>query len=194
MKVIRSKDSGRKAILNNIERNYVRGRKSLKSGNKSKLFRKLDERFIALFKDLEDIRKSKVLDVWKSTRNKSIYFHAEQFSLLRQIFMQAKTLYLRRVRHEGYKKTKRRVNRALLDEIPRYETVIDKFPKFWLDTSAEHEYNPRTDERALEIEFVLRSLRTKLRKECGKALLYAYRANKIPYTKDKACTLSEMGY
>ena len=191
VKVIRSRDSGRKAILNNIERKYVRGQKSLGLKNKSKLFRKLDERFKALFDDLEDIKRSKVLDVWKSTRNLRL-FRMDQYALLRQIFVQAKPLYLRRVRHEGYRKRKRTVNRALQDEIPRYETIIDKFPKFWLDTSPENEVNPRTDEKALEPKFVLRGLRSKLKKECGQALIKAYLAGEIPTTKEKACTLDEM--
>ena len=187
----RSRGSSRKAILTNIEREYVLGKKSLKLKNKSKLFRKLDERFEALLEDLEDIKKSEVLDIWKSTRNLRLFL-GNQYNLLGQIFMEAKPLYLRCVRHEGYRKRKRKVNRALQNELPKYETITDKYPKFWLDVSTENEGTLRTDEKALEPKFVLRILRSKLKKQCGEALIEAYLANKIPTTRKKACTLDEM--
>ena len=187
----RSRDSARKAILTNIEREYVRGKKPLNTKNKSKLFRKLDKRFEALFEDLEIIKKSKVLDIWKSTRN-TRKFYVQQYELLRQIFVQVKTIYLRKIRHVGYKKIRIKKNKALLDETPQYYMKTDKYPKFWLDITPEHSDILRTDERILELENVLRGLGSKLRKECGEELLKAYTAGKIPTSREKACTLKEM--
>jgi len=91
----RSQNSARKAILTNIEREYLKMKKPLNPKIKSKLIHKLDERFIELFKDLEIIRRSPILNVWKRTRMEPFgIFTGADINLLQQIFSKMQPVHL----------------------------------------------------------------------------------------------------
>ena len=165
----RSKNSARKAILTNIERAYLTGKKTLSIKSKSKLLHKLDGRFLELFKDLEIIKRSKVLDAWKASRYGKLITPVE-LDLLRQIFESAKPVHLSIIRH--FKEQKKSY--------------------FWLDHSPHMQLIPRIDEKSLKPTYVLRKISYNLKESFGSVLLDAYSRGKIPTEKEKAITLEEL--
>ena len=202
---IRSKNSGRKAILTNMDRIYLKGQKDLTVKNRSKLFRKLDDRFTELFKDLAIIKRSAILDVWKSSRSGRL-FHHQELILLQQVFESARPVHLGIIRHWTKKKT-RWTNVTLTGEMPgKKSRHRDTIHYFWLDNSPHLQIRPRIDKDSLEPRYILRKLnyQTKTERvpikiktqivtiELGKMLVDAYLKGYIPTTKEKACTVFEM--
>jgi len=163
----RSQKLPRRAILTEVERSYLRGKKAVKSKNKSKLLRKLNERFEALFKDLTVIQKSQLLDTWKSLGFKKWYYDLDLFS---KIFNGAKPVHLSVIRH--IKKGKKHL--------------------YWLDHSPHNQENPRIDEKSLKPEFVLRKLGTVSKETWGKKLVSLYLADKIPTNEKEAAEIKAM--
>ena len=189
--LVRSRNSGRKAILTKTDRIYLRGQKILTIKNRSKLFRKLDERFTELFKDLGIIKRSAILDVWKSSRY-GRSFHPQELVLLQQVFESAKPVHLGVIRHWTKKKS-RWVGTTLTGELPRKKRRIPQITHyFWLDNSPHLQTRPRIDKDSLEPTYVLRKLRYQTKKEFGKRLLQAYLKGQIPTEKNRACTIHEM--
>ena len=157
----RSQNSARKAILTNIEREYLKMKKPLNPKIKSKLIHKLDERFIELFKDLEIIRRSPILSVWKRTRIEPFgTFTGADINLLQQIFSRMQPIHLGIIRR--IKKGKKYL--YWLDERPHYVGTI------------------RNDSRSLNPEFVLRRLGTNVKEEYGNILTKAYLKGKLTKT------------
>ena len=186
-----SRKSVRKAILTDTERKYVKGQKTLSIKNRSKLFHKLDERFTELFKDLAIIKRSAMLDVWKSSRY-GRSFHPQELILLRQVFESAKPIHLGIIRHFTKKKT-RWTSATLTGEMSgKKSRHRDTIHYFWLDNSPHLQTRPRIDNNSLNPEYILRKLNYKTKQEFGGSLVSAYLKNYIPITKEKACPLSEM--
>ena len=189
--LIRSKNSGRKAILTNMDRIYLKGQKDLTVKNRSKLFRKLDERFTELFKDLGIIKRSAILDVWKSTRY-GRSFHPQELVLLRQIFESARPVHLGVIRHLTKKKT-RWTSATLTGEMPgKKSRHRDTIHYFWLDNNPHLQTRPRIDKDSLEPRYVLRKLKSQEKERFGKDLITKYLKGQIPIDKEKACIISEM--
>jgi len=154
----RSQNSARKAILTNIEREYLRMKKPITPKIKSKLIHKLDERFVELFKDLEIIRRSSILNVWKYTRMEPYgTFTGADINLLQQIFSKMRPVHLGIIRR--VKKGKKYL--------------------YWLDERPHFEGSIRNDSRSLKPEFVLRGLGTNVKEEHGDTLVKAYRNGKL---------------
>jgi len=186
-----SRKSVRKAILTDTERKYMKGQKILSIKNRSKLFHKLDERFTELFKDLAIIKRSAILDVWKSSRY-GRSFHPEELVLLRQIFESVKPIHLGIIRHWTKKKT-RWVSTTLTGEMPgKKRRHRDTIHYFWLDNSPHLQTRPRIDKDSLEPRYILRKLNYQTKKEFGEILIQKYLQSKIPINKEKSCTISEM--
>ena len=171
----RSRNSARKAILTNIEREYLQLKKPLNPKIKSKLLHKLDERFIELIKDLQIVEESEILAFWKATRlntwmsRPDTLITSTRLNLLNRIFPPQK------VHLSAIRRTKERKNYI-----------------YWLDTNPHILGTVRNDNRALEPEFVLRKLGSKAKESFGKVLLIAYLKDKIPTDKAKAITLEEI--
>jgi len=154
----RSQNSARKAILTNIERDYLKMKKPINPKIKSKLIHKLDERFVELFKDLEIIKRSSILNVWKFTRMEPYgTFTGADINLLNQIFSIMKPVHLGIIRR--VKKGKKYL--------------------YWLDQAPHYIGSIRNDNRSLKPEFVLRGLGTNIKEECGDTLVKAYLSGKL---------------
>ena len=157
----RSQNSARKAILTNIERDYLNMKKPINPKIKSKLIHKLDERFVELFKDLEIIRRSPILNVWKYTRREPFgTFTGADINLLQQIFSKMRRVHLAIIRRT--KKGKRYL--------------------YWLDESPHYQGTIRNDSRSLKPEFVLRRLGTNVKEEFSDILVKAYLGGKLTKT------------
>jgi len=186
-----SRKSVRKAILTNTERKYLRGQMILNVKNRSKLFRKLDERFTELFKDLAIIKRSAILDVWKSTRYERS-FHPQELVLLRQIFESARPVHLGVIRHWTKKKT-RWVSTTLTGEMPgKKRKHRDTIHYFWLDNSPHLQIKPKINKNSLEPRYILRKLNYRIKLGFGERLIQKYLQSKVPINKEKSCTISEM--
>ena len=189
--LVRSRNSGRKAILTKMDRIYLRGKKDLTVKNRSKLFRKLDERFTELFIDLGIIKRSAILDVWKSSRY-GRSFHPQELILLRQVFESAKPVHLGVIRHWTKKKS-RWVSTTLTGEMPGKKRRIPQITHyFWLDNSPHLQIRPKIDKNSLEPRYILRKLNYQTKQEFGKTLVSAYLKGQIPTKKNRACPIHEM--
>jgi len=189
MKIKRSKDSGRIALLTKQEKYFLQGKKSLDSKNKWKLQNKLDKRFAALLNDLEIIRRSKVLDLWRATRYYRL-IHPSQFELLAQIFGSAKEVHLGMIKY--FIKNERTLKENKLHDIPQFEKILITHHYFWIDLSPHEQETPRIDKKSLKPEFVLRKLPYNIKKEFGRKLIEVYQKGVIPTSKERAKRISEM--
>ena len=153
-----------KGILTKLEKEYLKGKKPLNTRAKSRLIHNLNERFLELFKDLEIIRRSKVLHVWRATKLEPRGdFTGADVNLLKQVFSGVTEVHLSVIQRE--KKGKKYV--------------------YWLDHRPIYDYNIRYDDRSLKPEYVLRGLSTRVKEQFGKQLVEAYNKSKISDEKHK---------
>lgn len=126
MRKKQAQKTSRLALFSENERDYLKGKKTMGIVRKSQFHHILDQRFVALLKDLDLLGRSSKLKPWRSLRAWKYNYHLEATNYFNTLFSDVQRGYQSAIRRVSTGKGKNKKHGYWLDNSPMKDTKIDE--------------------------------------------------------------------